>query len=475
MFKKKEKVNDGNKSSVVNFGAGWFPIIYCMLMFWFYVGMRNDGSNVTVPAVAAALRVENSTLLTMNSIAGLVGVVFFIILGQVNRKIGARWLSGILCIAAGLGYYGVGNATSVAMYLVCMCIVTGSIMSAGYICGGALVAQWFPKKKGIVMGYTTMGHNLASALYVPIATALIGTFYITGGVLPIVIGVMVLGVVGMIFLRDTPQARGINPDNVSDEVFNTEYDNADDDEDGGWTVKKLLSKKELWLAAITTGLFQICSVGVMSQLVLRNEELGFSANTAIMIMTILALVGVGGSFLIGVLDDKLGTKKTMIGFGMWYACALILNFTNFMPCVMISLVMIAIGIGGSANFTTSLPTAIFGRQGFSKVNSVIFPIQGAVTAMQFLINAIVQNATGGQIRYAYLVFMAVAIANIILVTRIDDHKYNRDYHVQKGNVDRLAEIEAEIGGGEALQYAKTTEADSADAALAADAGGNGVQ
>lgn len=443
---KKPKIDDGNKSSVVNFGPGWFPIIYCLLMFWFYVGMCNDGSNVSVPAVAAALRVENSTLLTMNSIAGLVGVVFFIILGQLNRKIGARWLSGILCILAGIGYYGVGNASSVGMYLVCMCIVVGSIMSAGYICGGALVAQWFPKKKGVVMGYTTMGHNLASAMYCPILAALIATHYITGGVIPISIGAIILGIVGMIFLRNTPQERGINPDNVSDEVFKTEYDMADDeDDDGGWTVKNLLSKKELWLAAITTGLFQICSVGVMSQLVLRNQELGFSANTAMLIMTILALVGVGGSFLIGVFDDRFGTKRTMVGFGIWYAVALVLNFTNFMPCVYISLFMIALGIGGSANFTTSLPTAIFGRQGFAKVNSVIFPIQGAVTAMQFLINAIVQNATGGQIRYAYLVFMAVALVNVILVLRVDDHRYNRDYHVQQGNTQRLAEIEAELG------------------------------
>ena len=443
---KKPKVDDGNKSSVVNFGPGWFPIIYCLLMFWFYVGMCNDGSNVSVPAVAAALRVENSTLLTMNSIAGLVGVVFFIILGQLNRKIGARWLSGILCILAGIGYYGVGNATSVGMYLVCMCVVTGSIMSAGYICGGAIVAQWFPKKKGVVMGYTTMGHNLASAMYCPILAALIATHYITGGVIPIVIGVIALGIVGMIFLRNTPQERGINPDNVSDEVFKAEYDMAnDDDDDGGWTVKNLLSKKELWLAAITTGLFQICSVGVMSQLVLRNQELGFSASTAMLIMTILALVGVGGSFLIGVFDDRFGTKRTMVGFGIWYAVALVLNFTNVMPCVYVSLFMIALGIGGSANFTTSLPTAIFGRQGFSKVNSVIFPIQGAVTAMQFLINAIVQNATGGQIRYAYLVFMAVALVNVFLVSRVDDHRYNRDYHVANGNTQRLAEIEAELG------------------------------
>ena len=152
MFKKKDvnAMADGNKNSVFNFGSGWIIIIYCLLMFWFYVGMCNDGSNASVPAIAAKLRVENSTLLTMNSIAGLVGVAFFVLLGQLNRKIGARWLSGILCIIAGLSYIGLGNSTSVGMYLVCMCLVTGSIMSAGYICGGALVAQWFPKKKGVV-------------------------------------------------------------------------------------------------------------------------------------------------------------------------------------------------------------------------------------------------------------------------------------------------------------------------------------
>ena len=132
----------------------------------------------------------------------------------------------------------------------------------------------------------------------------------------------------------------------------------------------------------------------------------------------------------------------MIYFGIWYALALVLNFTNIMPLVYVSLFMIAIGIGGSANFTTSLPTSVFGRQGFSKVNSVVFPIQGAVTALQFLINAIVQKVTGGQIRYAYLIFVVVAVINIILVTRVNEHKYNRDYLKQNGMEKELQEVEA---------------------------------
>ena len=440
----KQKLHDpGNKNSVVNFGAGWVVILYCLLMFFLYVGMCNDGANITAPNVEYLLGLETGTIMNMNSLAGLVGVVFFIIAGQINRKIGARLTSGICCIISGVAYILACNAPSVVLYTVAMCFVYGGIMSAGYVAGGTLVATWFPKKKGVVMGYTTMGHNLASAFYVQLVAILIAPM-VTGmadigqnfktGIVPIGVGAIVLGILGMLFIRNTPQERGINPDNVSDAVYAAEYDTTDEVEgDGGWTTGKLLRTKELWLAAITTAFFQICSVGVMSQLVKRNVELGFQQQEAMNVMTILALGGVVGSWLVGVIDDKIGTKKTMVGFGIWYAVALLLNFTavdQVTVLVYVSLFMIAMGIGGSANFTTSLPASIFGRHGFDKVNSVIFPIQGAVTALCFLVNGTVQLITGGQIRMAYLVFAGVALVNVVLVLLVNEHRYNRDFAAQ---------------------------------------------
>ena len=356
------KPTKDNRKSVVDFGVGWVVIIYCLLMFFLYVGMCNDGANITAPNVAYRLGLEQGDIMNMNSLAGLVGVVFFIIAGQVNRKIGARMTSGICCIISGIAYILACNAPSIVIYTVCMCFVYGGIMSAGYVAGGTLVASWFPKKKGVVMGYTTMGHNFASAFYVQLVAILIaptvaGTTNIgenfSTGIVPIGIAAIVLGILGMIFIRNEPWERGINPDNVSDEIYQKEYDTKDAVEgDGGWTTGKLLATKELWLAAITTGFFQICSVGVMSQLVIRNTQLGFSQQAAMNVMTILALGGVVGSWLVGVIDDAIGTKKTMVMFGIWYAIALLLNFTavdSVTPLVYVSLFMIAMGIGGSAN------------------------------------------------------------------------------------------------------------------------------
>ena len=420
-------MKDGNKNSVVNFGkAGWGTIFYCMAMFWFYVGFVNDGSNITAPAVAERLGVQPGTVLNMNSIAGIVGVLFFIIIGQINRKIGARKTSGIFTIVSGVGYIWIGNAPNLAVYTIAMCFVVGGIMSAGYIAGGTLVAQWFPKKKGVVMGYTTMGHNLASAFYVPLITWLVGSFGVQKGVMIPAIASIILGILGLIFIRNTPQERGLNPDNVSDEVYKTEYYVAKVEEDGGWTTGKLLKTKELWLAAITTGFFQICSVGVMSQLVVRNMSLGFSQVQAVSIMTLLACIGVVGSWLIGILDDRIGTKKTMILFGIWYILALLANVSETKVGIYVSIFMIGMAIGGSANFTTSLPASIFGRHGFDKVNSVIFPIQGFVTSLCFAVNGIVLNLTGN-LRYAYMVFAGVAAVNILLVLCVNEHRFNKDW------------------------------------------------
>lgn len=420
------------KISITNFGkSGWGVIIYCAAMFWFYVGMVNDGSNITAPAFANATGIDYPVVLSMGTVAGIVGFLFFILFGQVNIKIGPRKTSLICMVLAGIAYAGIGFSTSLFMYASCLCVVTGSVMSGGYIAGGTLIAKWFPKKKGIVMGYTTMGHNLASAFYVPMIAFLVNTLGLQKGVMIPSIGVMILGVIGWLMIKDTPEEKGQFPDNVTEEEYDQHYATQKSyDSTGKWTTKKLLAERELWLSAITTGIFQLVTVGVMTQLVVRNMQLGFSEVEAISIMTLLAGVGVFGSWAFGFIDTKFGTKLSMIIFACWYIIALSLNILETTWSIYASVFMIGMAIGGSANFTTSLPSGVFGRFEFEKVNSVIFPIQGIITSMNFLLSGLSIKLLGN-LRGVYIVFICVLIINIFLIRIIDEHKFNKDFKVDE--------------------------------------------
>ena len=415
------------KNSLVDFGkAGWGVIIFCMAMFYFFVGFCTDGNNVSAPAAAAHLGVDAGTILVRNSYAGLIGVVFYIVMSQLARKIGAKKVAAICLIIAGISFYFIGNPPSLLGYTIAYTFLIGSSMSSGYVAGGALVAKWFPKKKGLVMGYTTAGLNIASATWVLLMTKLSGVMTFEKAVIIPCIAVVILGLIGLFFIKDTPQEAGQNPDNVSAEVYAKEYDTKNEAEDDRWTTGQLLRMKEVWTVGLATGILQLCSTGVMSQLVSRNIELGMDANKAVLMMTVIALVGIFGSWFIGVLDDKFGTKRTMMVFCLWYALAVFANVLGTTWSMYLAVIMIGFSIGGSANFMSSFPASVFGCQGFEKMNSVVFPIQAIMTCVAFLINGIALKATGS-LRGAFIVVACFALIDIFVVAITTDHKYNLDF------------------------------------------------
>lgn len=226
---------------------------------------------------------------------------------------------------------------------------------------------------------------------------------------------------------DEAYAKAAFTNDLKEAVANAkEYDTKNEAEDDRWTIGQLLRMKEVWTVGLATGILQLCSTGVMSQLVSRNIELGMDANKAVLMMTVIALVGIFGSWFIGVLDDKFGTKKTMMVFCLWYALAVFANVLGTTWSMYLAVIMIGFSIGGSANFMSSFPASVFGRQGFEKMNSVVFPIQAIMTCVAFLINGIALKATGS-LKGAFIVVACFALIDILVVAITEDHKYNLDF------------------------------------------------
>ena len=428
MSGKNNKIASENMS--MNFSKGWGIILYQALMFFLLIGFSIDGLNIVAPAFSESSGVDYPSVLSMATIAGFIGIVVYIFAGRVNVKIGPRLMSGGCLIGAGLSYVFLGHTSTLVTYCIALTLVTCFINSAAYIAGNTLIAQWFPKKKGLANGFTTMGHNCGSAFYVPLVSAAIAAFGFANGLSLLAVIAIVLGVVGLLLVRNTPQEAGMYPDNVSKEVYEREYFQGSAEDDGGWTVVKLLKTKEMWLCALIIGINQLITTGVMSQLVVRNVGIGFTQEAAIGLMTVCALIGVAGSYAFGAIDQKLGVKKAILLFLAWYCVALAVNCTDTVIGVYVSVAMIGVAVGAAANFIVSLPASVFGRQGFTVVNSVFFPLMQIVLTTNYAVNAAALKVTGS-LRGAYFVYIGLLVVNMVLTFIINPTKYNKDVAVEQ--------------------------------------------
>ncbi|MEA4923248.1 MAG: MFS transporter [Eubacteriaceae bacterium] len=407
---------------------GWLLVLTGVALFYINVAFNADGSNVFAPAVAAGIGVSSGVILSMNSIAGIIGVVISILAGQLNRKIGPRKICGWTFLIGGAAYIVAANAVSVPMYTIAMCFSFGGLNSAIFVGFGAINANWFPKKLGAIMGIATMGAGLGTMTYVIIFSKLIESMGVrTASIIPGGICI-IIAIIGLIVNRDTPAERGLNPDNVSDEVFRKEYAASGREEDitGGWTIAKLFKTKEMWFCAVSCGLLMLCQVGIMSQLVVRNLEVGFSQSTAVLLMSFIAVFGLVFAPITGSLVAKFGPKKVMAVVCIIMAIAVFLNATGIRPLYWASIILIGITSTAPPNFVNSLPGSVFGRVGFPVVNSVLFPIIAIIQMLNFAVNGLI-TMMFGSLQISYISFGVMILVSLILVAAVKDHKFNRDF------------------------------------------------
>lgn len=415
-----------------NLGKGWRLMLFAILSMLVVNAGINDGLNVALPAISEGAHLDYELCLSMGTVAGFVCVLTLFGIAKFRNRYGGRKVSAVLLIIFGLTYYFLFlHATNIVMYALAQCIMVSCGQGCFYLCIGSMQSDWFPKKRGVVNGISTIGANIGTAILTPIMTVLLmmGNYKISLGVFSI--AAIILGVFCYLKLRDDPREIGMYPDNVSKETYENEYEKLNEQSEyvSDWTVSKMLKCKEVWLAAIVPGFITIGLLGIVTQFVKRNMELGLSQGTAVSTMTAAGLIGIIGSYAIGYLDTKIGTKKACIIYCVIFATGIIFNLlaTLWLPFVYVSIFIVGFSLGGSTNMSLSFPASIFGVLDYPTVNGVIFPINYCIGCLNFVVNAVVMKVTGS-LTGAYIVYLCLFLINIVIVTKTEEGKWDKLKH-----------------------------------------------
>lgn len=184
--------------------------------------------------------------------------------------------------------------------------------------------------------------------------------------------------------------------------------------------------KDVWLMGIATGAIYVMLVAVVSQIVPRLMSSGYSLETAIFYMSVSALFGTFGAFGWGWLNQRVGVKKAIMAYTVWWIVAIVFNlFADNVYMLWISLLMIGFSLPGATNLSTALIATKFPRRLYIRAIGIVHPIQSIIRCFSFSILAFGLAYLGGYTG-AYLLLAAVGVATFFLflitdVTPVDEH------------------------------------------------------
>ena len=402
-----------------NFSARhWSMIGICFLLCLLANAVTSDSENVILPLLSDANGWDYyGKVLTFATIAGCTSIVGNLILGKICEKKGAKFMTVLSLFAAAIFVFLYGTATTYPLLVIGLIGTICFGQSISFLGANAIIASWFPYKKGLAMGFVTIGPPAATVMMVSALTFLINHVGIKGGIYTICGVLIAVAVLCIIFVHNTPEEVGCTPDNLNKQEIEALERGKNalisaDSKEHKMTVKELVRTRAFWFIVIIIGICSLTQTGLMAQWIVRYQGTAFESKAGLL-MSIAAVVGIFGSMIAGYLENKLGTQKAYAVLAIWFAVSLVMNFTNIPILVYISVPMFGLTITFMQIFMPAFELSVFGRANFAQANAIIFPVVSICGQLTFLLISACKSIFG-EVRSVYIVFAILLLITAVL-------------------------------------------------------------
>ena len=403
-------------------------ILLCVLgvIFMFvYSGLQSDQINI----IQAFVTPDNGgwtpaqTQLPM-TVGNFVCIILTFVYGSLFIKFGVKKPLIIVLIITAIGTLGIAAANGLdcnggaasgnyAIYAVSMFIVRCGCMIL-QMAGFQLVANWFIRYRGMIMGIVTMGSPLFSVIGTAVMTNFIAKslggdyrpFYILIAVIIVIICIVVA-----VGIKDTPEEAGLFPDGADHKPLSEANDEVK------LTVADVLKQKKAWQLIISFGAFQFTIAACMGSMAVRYMALGGLEVwlKAVTFLAIGAILGIPMSFVFGFLDDKFGSVKASIILGLTELIpVLALMFQPMGGSVPLMVVWgfgVACMTGGVPTLHPCITSFAYGRREYQSANRIIMAIQ--LIPYSFAAMMMITLISAGKSNVAFGILIVVIIIGIV--------------------------------------------------------------
>lgn len=410
-----------NKTKLgINFGfRGWMLLIFEITAFLVFQAFGNFPMNMLGDVYGGAEKIS-----PIYTIASLVGIVIQLILaGFVGKMKSVKPMVMGFGLATLVAAFAVAALQPGPAWMVAYFLVNVLSNIYGMFGIGIIIGQWFPTRKGVFMGIATFAFPVCNGLMGPFAGIVFNEAYLAanhrpnvlGGFLPFLIVGLVGWLIGLIFIKDYPEQVGCFRDN--DKSFTKEKADAmlaaeiEAKKTTVWKLGNTLKCGSFWLITIPMGTLLACSVGAMTQTTQIFAANGL-ADKFEMLMGMVMIFALVGSYVLGLIDGKFGTKAAITVSVIVMLLAGI--FGTIGGTLMIpGIILLAIFMGAASNFTVSGAAQYWRREDFSTVFGYVNPIANIIQCagpMMFAMLIAMVN-----VKAPFIVTIVISVISLILV------------------------------------------------------------
>lgn len=386
----------------------WLILILGFFIMYFYSGLNVDQMNALTPYYTTTFGWQASQIMAPVTVASLISIPLGFIVGSLLIKFDIQKPLSISCFALGLSTILLGFAgDNFKLYWIALLLVR-SLPVALSMSVAMLCTNWFVKKRGWALGIVTAGCPLCSATLITLLTFGIRTlgFSTTYTIMGCIL--IVLGVITLVAAKSSPEELDLFPDGADSLP-------AREQEVTQISIKDVMKNADTWLLTIGFGFLSFCIVGVMAFYVVNMAMSGTAEPTYLLWLAIGSILGIPLSYLLGLLDDKVGTVKCCFVLCLFYLVVLIGMIVIKKDQVAL-IALIAFGIagmtGGTPNLHPSLTVYCFGRKNFQAANRWVNSFLSILVSFAASFMALILDSTGS-LKLGYLIMIGMVIVAAI--------------------------------------------------------------
>lgn len=395
-----------------------YSMIIAMALSWICLNFYNTVSlNVYIPAIAEKLTVSTAPLLYMTTVGWVASCFVTIIGGRIIPKMGAKSVLCVSAIAEGVVFAGIGLSRN--LLLTQSLIAVSSCLSVLYcqLTSVAIIANWFPRKKGVILGLVTSAIAIVPIVCLPLFSFTITEQGITAAMCEWAGFIILYGIVGLFWIREYPAQAGLSPDNMPLTDKEQAEFAASANAKGSWKILDVLLSPKIMLATIGWGLQSMGLMGVMTVAVSILTSSGLAESVAVALVSIGGIANFVGSNISGVIDSKCGLMKSaMIFVGMQAIGCLMMGLNISGILVGLGYCMALVVSGSANNLYASHVLTLSGPNEYVAVYSVSMALSVVIRAFGSSISAFSFD-TFGTYNVA-CIFFAVVCASAMVMIRI---------------------------------------------------------